>query len=151
MLSSDRLSTCRRFALASLLLLVPFGAAACSSDSGDASKDTEPVAQAGNTDKDDTADEDPGSGTVDQADVPSSGVPFSEVFSRSDEFEDPDELQKALSVIGTDKPGYVSGTTIVAQPDAGEDRQFVCVSVDILDLQTYELIVVDEAGVPLDC
>jgi len=85
------------------------------------------------------------------ADVPAEGTPIAEVDISADGVEAPDELQKALTVLGFDKPGYVSGTTIVAQPAAGEDRQFVCIAAGQLDLVTYRIVVLDEEGTVLDC
>lgn len=151
-MSSSPRPTHLRPALSVVLLFAALTVAGCSSGGDDSSSEQAvPVSAAESSGEDVGAALDDETDAAAQAEVPTDGVPFSEVFTRSSEFEDEAELLKALSVIGSDKPGYVSGTTIVAQPSAGEDRQFVCISVDVLDLQTYELIVVDEAGARLDC
>ena len=89
-------------------------------------------------------------------DVPKSGTPFNEVLD-SDDFspEQISELQITLTVLGMDRAGYVSGSTIVAQTseDDLEDRQFTCIAAGQANKKDnqYTIVVVDETGKDLGC
>lgn len=91
-------------------------------------------------------------GTSTPTDFPTEGLSFPEAMDASD-LEAFSELQIALGVLGFDHAGYVSGRTIVAETTTSdmEDRQFTCIAAGQLDLDTYEVVVVDEAGEALDC
>jgi hypothetical protein len=132
----------------SALVTVP----ACSSDDGDDTTTTAPSAtEATDTTGGDGADAGGADGGSTPVDVPDSGIPLSEVLTSTTDFPDSTELITAIQVLGSDRPGYVADTTIVAQAtDEPGDVAYLCAARRQLDLATYEIVLRDTDGSVID-
>lgn len=130
--------------------------AACGGD--DDAADTTPTADAGDDDAaapetDDADDSSAGSGSesAGPVDVPDPESRLGDLLMSTDDFVDPDEAITTIQVLGGDRPGYIDGTTIVAQAtDETGDISYICVAKGQLDLDTYTLVVLDRDGTVLD-